>query len=113
MSAQRDLGGRRAPTGLEREDELASDNPERDPHSFAMAEFIVSEAMGESLPDTVGPANVYCTNGLHGTLPLWGHDDSDRIAAGHHPSWYSQQSIEAGVTRETATIGRQTFGVTA
>ena len=85
----------------------------RDPDSYAMAEFIVTEAMGGALPDTVGPANAYCTNGLHGTLPLWGFDDSARIAAGHHPAWYSKQAIESGITHETATIGRQTFGVTA
>lgn len=84
-----------------------------DPNSYAIAEFIVSEALGGSLPDTVGPATHYCTNGAHGTLPLWGHDDAEWIAKGHHPRWYSKQCIEEGITKETATIGRQTFGITA
>ena len=77
------------------------DSPTLDPHSYAMAEFIVSEAIGGALPDTVGPATHYCTNGLHGTPALWGHDDSERIAAGHHPAWYSKQAIEAGITKQT------------
>lgn len=89
------------------------DSPTLDPNSYAIAEFVVSEAMGGALPDTVGPATHYCTNGRHGTLALWGHDDSARIASGHHMAWYSQQAIESGITTQTATIGRQTFGVTA
>ena len=34
------------------------------------------------------------------------------VAQGHHPRCYSKQYIDAGITKETATIGRQTFGVT-
>ena len=83
-----------------------------DPKSYAIAEGIVVQANAGVLPDTVGPATHYCTNGLHGTLALWGHDDTDWIAQGHHPRWYSKQYIDAGLTKETATIGRQTFGVT-
>lgn len=84
-----------------------------EPQSYAIAEQIVSMADGGSLPDTVGPATHYCTNGLHGTLALWGHDDAQRIASGHRLAWYSKQAIESGITTQTAVIGRQTFGVTA
>ena len=90
-----------------------TDSPHLDPNSYAIAEFIVSEALGGALPNTVGPATHYCTNGLHGTLALWGFDDAEHIASGHPPRWYSKQAIAAGITKETATIGRQTFGITA
>lgn len=89
------------------------DSARIDPNSYAIAEFVVQEATTENLPDTVGPSNTYCTNGQHGTLPLWGHDDADRVSDGHHPAWYSKQALEQGLTQELATIGRQTFGVTA
>lgn len=84
-----------------------------DPTSYALAEQIVEQALAGSLPDTVGPSTHYCTNGLHGTLPLWGFDDSAHIAAGHHPRWYSRQAIESGETRLCAVVGRQTFGTAA
>ncbi len=83
------------------------------PQSYAKAEEIVSRASAGALNDTVGPATHYCTNGLHGTLPLWGCDDASRIAAGKSPRWHSKQCIESGTTKETAIVGRQTFGVTA
>lgn len=77
--------------------------------AYRNAEAIVEQAMNNGLPDTVGDATHYCTNGLHGTLPLWDHDDTARIAAGHHPAWYSSQEIEAGNTVLIAVVGRQTF----
>ena len=85
---------------------------DREPDAYAIAEFIVTEAVSGSLPDTVGPANVYCTNGAHGTLALWGFDDSAHVAAGHPPRWYSIQCIETGITHLCAVIGRQSYGVT-
>ena len=54
-----------------------------------------------------------CTNGAHGTLALWGFDDSAHVAAGHPPRWYSIQCIETGITHLCAVIGRQSYGVTA
>ena len=86
---------------------------ETDARSYAKAEEIVAQAMAGALADTVGPSTHYCTNGAHGTLALWGHDDAEWIAQGHHPRWYSKQCIEAGITKLCAVIGRQTFGVTA
>lgn len=77
--------------------------------AYAQAETIVEQALNGVLTNTVGDATHYCTNGAHGTLALWGYDDSDRMAAGHHPAWYSKQEIEAGNTVQTAVIGRQTF----
>ena len=89
----------------------------RDPASFALAETIYVQAvaaLGDSASQsTVGPSTHYCTNGAHGTLALWGFDDSAHIAAGHPPRWYSQQCIASGVTKECSVVGRQTFGVTA
>lgn len=81
--------------------------------AYAEAEVIVARALTDRLVSTVGSATHYCTNGLHGTQSLWGHDDSDSIKAGHRPRWYSKQEIEAGNTYQTAVIGRQTFGVAA
>lgn len=81
--------------------------------AYQQAEAIVDQAMNNALPNTVGDATHYCTNGLRGTLPLWGHDDAARIAGGHHPAWYSKQEIEAGNTVQTAVVGRQTFAVCA
>lgn len=86
---------------------------QKDPKTYALAESIVEQAMAGALPDTVGPSTHYCTNGLHGTLPLWGFDDSAHIAAGHHPRWYSRQAIESGETKLCAVVGRQTFGTAA
>lgn len=82
--------------------------------AYRTAETVVARALTGTLENTVGSATHYCTNGAHGTLPLWGHDDAEYLAAGHtHPHWYSKQMIESGQTYETATIGRQTFGCTS
>lgn len=74
---------------------------ETDPKSYALAEAIVSEALGGALTDTVGPATHYCT------LKLWGRDDSDK----GRPAWHSKQEIEAGHTKETARIGGHVYAV--
>jgi len=78
-----------------------------DPKSYALAEEIVSQALGGALPDTVGPATHYCT--LVDTLgrPMWNRDDSDK----GHPAWHSKQEIEAGRTKETARIGGHVYAV--
>lgn len=80
---------------------------ESDPIAYGLAEKIVAEARAGYLPDTVGPSTHYCT------VNLWGHDDSDRIATGHAPAWYSKQAIEGGITQEVVRIGHHVFGVTA
>lgn len=72
-----------------------------DPASYALAEAIVSEALGGALSDTVGPATHYCT------LNLWGRDDADKGRA----AWHSKQEIEAGHTKETARIGGHVYAV--
>ena len=77
-----------------------------DPASYAMAEQVVVAATAGALADTVGPATHYVTDAI------WNHDDSDHIAAGHPPRWYSKQCLESGITKETAHIGHQHFAVT-
>lgn len=78
-----------------------------EPVAYALAEKVAAEAAAGYTPDRVGPSTHYCVSAL------WGHDDSARVAGGHHPAWYSKQCIEGGITQETARIGHHVFGVTA
>ena len=66
--------------------------------AYALAESVVEAVLAGQVPSPVGPATHYCTKAL------WGHDDSDRIASGHHPAWYSKQMIESGATLETCLL---------
>lgn len=78
-----------------------------EPTIYSMAEDICARCVSGALPSSVGDATHYVTTNL------WGQDQSDRVAAGKPPRWYSKQCIEEGITKDTAHIGGHVFATTA